>query len=161
MTNSFDHLCKKLTDAEVQAGANPGESWEAARNRLSASKSALTAKEWTRFVHTIDDIQRLCLSQLQLSAGEDAGVLRTQVLHLHEFCCAIAEGREVLVIPAVRLRHTAFDEVYAQLSRLSSSEADWTQEIFIGLLDVLAHPDPLENLASLKSEGILRMVLNG
>ncbi|MEE5177128.1 hypothetical protein V2K54_25795 [Pseudomonas alliivorans] len=161
MTNYFDHPYVTLSDAEVQAGAIPGESWEAARKRLSRPVSALTAHEWTRLVHTIDDIRRLCLSQLQRTAGEAAGELRTKVLHLYEFCCAIAEGRDVMVIPAVRLRHTAFDEAYAQLSRLSISEADWTPEIFIGLLDILVHPDPLENLVSLESEGILQMVLNG
>lgn len=154
----------KLTDAQVQAGAKPGESWEQARERLRAApdfQSALTGREWQRFVHLIDDIQRVCVKWLHDSKGRDAHLLLIQVRHLFEYCCALAEGRAVELLPLDQLRYGLFDEAYVLLSRLNPEGTEWLPESFVGLLDVLSHPEPYENLMSLEADGCLRMVLNG
>ncbi|OPB02765.1 hypothetical protein BFW91_26390 [Pseudomonas fluorescens] len=112
-------------------------------------------------MHLIDDIQRVCIKWLHDSKGRDAQLLLNQVRNLFEYCCALSEKRAVELVPLDQLRYGLFDEAYAVLSRLKPDETDWQPECFIGLLDVLSHPEPYENLLSLESEGILKVVLNG
>jgi len=156
-----------LTDAQIQAGARPGESWEQARTRLTQATAAeqyssgLSALEWQRFVDLIDAIQQLCIQWLHDSKGRDAWLLRAQVQHLFEYCCALVERRAVELLPEDRLRHGLFDEAYLLLSRVHPNEVEGLPQCFIGLLDVVGHPDPYDNLLSLEADGTLRMVLNG
>jgi hypothetical protein len=164
MNDFLDSRPAPLTDAEIAAGARPGESWEQARERLRAvpdNQSALTGREWKRFAHLIDDIQRVCIKWLHDTKGRDAQLLLNQVQNLFEYCCALSERRAVELVPLDKLRYGLFDEAYAVLSRLKPEETEWLPECFIGLLDVLGHPEPYENLLSLDAEGLLKMVLNG
>ncbi|MEC4242162.1 hypothetical protein [Pseudomonas sp. DSV-1] len=164
MNDFWGHQPAPLTDAEVASGARPGESWDQARERLRAApdnQSALTGREWQRFVHLIDDIQRVCIKWLHDSKGRDAQLLLNQVQNLFEYCCALSEKRAVELVPQDQLRYGLFDEAYAVLSRLNPDETEWLPECFIGLLDVLSHPEPYENLLGLEAEGLLKMVLKG
>ncbi|MGO4801122.1 hypothetical protein ACEN2T_17730 [Pseudomonas sp. W22_MBD1_FP4] len=164
MIESMDDSQAPLNDAQVAAGARPGESWEQARERLRVkahSTSALNGIEWQRFMHMVDDIQRMCIKSLHDTRGSAAGLLLIQIQQMFEYCSAIADGLQVELLPQVLLRYGLFDEAYAQLSRLNPEEAKWTPEIFVGLLDVLGHPAPYENLMSLEEEGCLKMVLSG
>lgn len=156
-----------LTDAQIRAGARPGESWEQARRRLTDAaaaaqyRSGLSALEWQRFVDLIGAIREHCIQWLHTSRGRDADLVRTQVQHLFEYCCALEDGRAVELLPAEQMRNGNFDEAYLLLSRLYPEEADGLAQCFIGLLDVVSHPEPYENLLNLEEEGTLRMVLNG
>ncbi|WP_219096279.1 hypothetical protein [Pseudomonas sp. UMAB-40] len=156
-----------LTDAQVEAGARPGESWDQARDRLmheraaATNQSALSELEWKRFVDLIDDIQRVSIEWLHQSKGRNTNYLLNQVRGLFEYCCALAEGRAVELPPLDQMQYGLFDEVYVLLSKLLRSETEWLPESFIGLLDVLSHPDPYDYLLSLEADGCLRMVLKG
>ena len=164
MNDFFGHPQAPLTDAEVSAGARPGESWDQARERLRvapAKQSALSVREWQRFVNLIDDIQRVCVKWLHDSKGRDADLLLNRVQHLFEYCCALSERRSVDLVPLDQLRYGLFDEAYVALSRLNPEETEWLPECFIGLLDVLNHPEPYDYLLSLEADGCLKMVLNG
>lgn len=164
MDNFLNPRSAPLTDAEVAAGARPGESWEQARERLRAvsdNQSTLSGPEWKRFAHLIDDIQRVCIKWLHDTKGHDAPLLLNQVKNLFEYCCALSERRAVDLVPLDKLRYGLFNEAYAVLSRLNPDETEWLPECFIGLLDVLSHPEPYENLLGLEAEGLLKMVLNG
>lgn len=153
-----------LTDAEVAAAARPGESWEQARERLRAApdnQSALSGREWERFVCLIDDIQRICIKWLHDSKGRDTKLLLNQLQSLHEYCCALSERRGVDLVPLDQMRYGLFDEAYGVLSRLNPDETEWLPGCFIGLLDVLSHPEPYDYLLSLEADGCLKIVLNG
>ena len=164
MSQDFGLSPAPLTDAEVAAAALPGESWEQARERLRATpdnKSALSGREWQRFVYLIDDIQRVCIKWLHDSKGRDAKLLLNQVQNLFEYCCALSENRAVVLVPLDQLRYGLFDETYGLLSRLNPDETEWLPECFIGLLDVLSHPEPYDYLLSLEADGSLKIILRG
>ena len=164
MDPSFGHSPAQLTDDKVASAARPGESWEQARERLRAApddQSALSGREWQRFVYLIDDIQRVCIKWLHDSKGRDAKLLLNQVQNLFEYCCALSENRAVELVPLDQLRYGLFEEAYGVLSSLNSDETEWLPECFIGLLDVLSHPEPYDYLLSLEADGCLKMVLNG
>lgn len=164
--NSMNDQLTALTDAQVTAGARPGESWSQARERLQSElnqphNSPLSVQEWTRFIAMIDDIQRMCIKAVLDSRGLDAQRLLIQVQHLFEYCCACAAGRQVELLPQVKMKYSLFDETYVQLSRLAPTEAEWTPDLFVGLMDVLGHPEPYEHVVSLTEDGALQMVLAG
>lgn len=164
MGPSIGHSPAQLTDDKVASAARPGESWEQARERLRAAadnQSALSGREWQRFVYLIDDIQRVSIKWLHDSKGRDAKLLLNQVQNLFEYCCALSENRAVELVPLDQLRYGLFEEAYGVLSSLNSDETEWLPECFIGLLDVLSHPEPYDYLLSLEADGCLKMVLNG
>lgn len=158
-----NHPSPPLTDAQIRAGARPGESWEQARRRLTEApaRSGLSGFEWQRFVDLVDAIRQHCIQWLHDGRGRDVELLRAQVQHLFEYCCALEDGRAVELLPVERIRDGLFDEAYLLLSRLYPEEAEGLPQCFIGLLDVVSHPEPYENLLNLEDDGTLRMVLNG
>ena len=167
MINFVDNRQPLLTDAEVAAGALPGESWEKARERLerqrheAAKQSALSGLEWQHLVDLTGAIQVVCIDTLRDLRGEGASQLLAQVLNLLQFCCALAENRTVQLIPRNGRVDGLFDEMYMLLSRLSPQEAEGIPDTLIGLLDVLGHPEPYDNLLTLEADGALKMVLQG
>lgn len=167
MIDFIDDSPPPLTPAQVAAGSLPGESWEQARERLerqrnkAANKSALSGLEWQRLVDLIGSLQEVCIETLRDSRGESANQLRSQVLNLFEYCLALAEGRTVELIPRNGRGDGLFAEMYMLLSRLSPREADSIPDSLIGLLDVLGHPEPYDNLLNLEADGVLKMVLQG
>lgn len=156
-----------LTDAEVAASALPGESWEKARERLerqrheTAYQSALSGLEWQRLVDLTGAIREVCIDTLRDWCGEGANQLLAQVLNLFEYSCALAENRKVQLIPRNGRVDSLFDEMYILLSRLSPQEAEGIPDSLIGLLDILGHPEPYDNLLTLEANGVLKMVLQG
>lgn len=167
MIDILDDQPLALTDAEVASGALPGESWEQARKRLvrqrheASNQSSLSGLEWQRLVDLTGAIQEVCLATLRDCRGLGANALLAQALNLFEYCCALAEGRTVELIPRIGRVDGLFDEMYMLLSRLSQREAEGIQDSLIGLLDVLGHPEPYENLLNLEASGVIRTVLQG
>lgn len=167
MIDILDDQPLPLTDTEVSAGALPGESWEQARKRLerqrheASNPSSLSGLEWQLLVDLTGAIQEVCLDTLRDCRGRGANALLAQALNLFEYCCALAEGRTVELIPHKGRVGGLFDEMYMLLSRLSQREAEGIPDSLIGLLDVLGHPEPYENLLELEASGVLKMVMQG
>ncbi|ELQ8317567.1 TPA: hypothetical protein L6A34_31330 [Pseudomonas aeruginosa] len=167
MIDFIDDLQPPLSDAEVVAGALPGESWEQARGRMareryeSVNQSALSGLECQRLVDLTEAILEMCIETLRHLRGESANLLMAKVLNLFEYCCALTEGRTVELIPRSGSTDGLIDEMYVLLSRLSPKEAEGISDSLIGLLDVLGHPEPYDNLLNLEEDGALKMVLRG
>lgn len=166
MFDRDDEQPKALTDAEVAAGARPGESWAEARTRLTRKRWAdfnqggLSADEWVRLGDMFGSIRDCCLDVLRGGTGHNVDRLVAPVLGIVEFCCALAEKRSVEVVPIERMPgHWPFDDTYSLLSRLSPREAASLDREFVGLLDILRSEDPCGYLRDLEEDGCLRMVL--
>ncbi len=154
-----------LSDSEVAARSLPGEGWEMTRERLelqyseSAGQGALSELEWERLVDLPGEIQRHCINILR--HGREANTLFSKALNLFEYSRALADGRAVELIPREGHVDGPLDEAYMLLSRLSPQEAEGIPYSLIGLIDVLGHPEPYDNLQSLEEDGVLNMVLLG
>ncbi|MBX8556954.1 hypothetical protein K5D56_26325 [Pseudomonas cichorii] len=164
MDDFFDPL--PLTEAQVAAGALPGESWAQARKRLeSASLAAfrhsdLSAQEWQHVVELIDALQDVCVETLHQWQGDPDRLLLATVRGLFEYCVAREDERPVsLAVHQVGYAVGFFDEIYGYCARMSPREAKGLADSLIGLRDVLGVEDPYSELLTLKARGQLRMVL--